>query len=229
MTSSTPSSAPATTRTTRSKRAETEESTSHGGPAATGHGRDRSPGRLGPTGHAVQRRGAGRRSRTDAGAPQRIAELEAALAAAKAEAAEHWDKYLRERAEMENYKKRLERTYADREKRGRKDLLLKVLGVLDNLDLALSYQANSGQAVDAQGLLTGLKMTHGQFKDVLQAEGVKHVPSIGAQFDPALHEAVATEVAPDKPDGEIVVELQKGYTYDDELLRPARVKVATKG
>ena len=52
--------------------------------------------------------------------------------------------------------------------------------------------------------------------------------TVGETFDPTVHEAVATEVTADKPEGEIVGELQKGYRYQDELLRPARVKVATK-
>jgi molecular chaperone GrpE len=159
----------------------------------------------------------------------RVAELETALAAAKAEAAQHWDKYLRERAEMENYKRRIERTYADLAKRGRKDLYVKLLNALDNLERAVSYQSSSGQQVDVQSLLTGLRLTYQQFLDLLAAEGIKEVKALGEQFDPALHEAVATEVTAEVPDGQIVTELQKGYTYQDELLRPARVRVATKG
>ncbi|HEX2184162.1 MAG TPA: nucleotide exchange factor GrpE [Chloroflexota bacterium] len=159
----------------------------------------------------------------------RIAELEAALAAAKAEASENWDKYLRERAEMENYKKRIERTYADLARRGRKDFLLKILGVMDNLERAVSYESSSGHEVDAKSLLTGLRLIHSQFRDLLGTEGLKEIPALGERFDPAVHEAVATEEVADKPDGEIVAELQKGYLYDDELLRPARVRVATRG
>ena len=111
--------------------------------------------------------GAGR----DGEGADRVAELEAALAAAESKAAEHWDKYLRERAEMENYKRRLERTYADQARRARKDLLLKFLGVADNLERAVSYQASSGGG-DPQQLLTGLRLTYDQFKDVLSAEGL---------------------------------------------------------
>jgi molecular chaperone GrpE len=158
----------------------------------------------------------------------RIAELEAALAAAKAEAAAHWDKYLRERAEMENYKKRLERTYADLAKRGRKELLLKLLGVGDNLERAIAYESGSGQEVDSRNLATGLRMTYLQFKELLGGEGVREVKTVGEQFDPAVHEAVAAEVTADRPEGEVVAEVQKGYLYQDELLRPARVKVAAK-
>jgi molecular chaperone GrpE len=162
-------------------------------------------------------------------AVDRLAELEAALEAAKREAAEYWDKYLRVRAEMENFKKRVERAYADEARRYRKDLLLKLLSVLDNLERAVAYQDASGRAVDAASLLQGLRLTYQQFKELLASEGLSEVKALGEPFDPAKHEAVATEVAPDKPEGVIVDELQKGYQFEDELLRPARVKVATRG
>jgi molecular chaperone GrpE len=161
----------------------------------------------------------------------RIAELEAALAAAKSEAAANWDKFLRERAEMENFKRRTERSHAEQARRERKELLLRFLGVLDNLERALAYQAEqaqSGREVDVQTLLTGLKLTHTQFRDLLASQGVRELPAVGEAFDPARHEAVATAVAPDRPEGQVVEELQKGYLYQDELLRPARVRVATK-
>ena len=162
-------------------------------------------------------------------AADRVAELEAALEAAKAEAAENWDKFLRERADTENYKRRLERTQAEQLKRVKKDVLLKTLGVMDNLERALAYEGEGTAQVDPKTLLMGLKMTLSQFRDVLSSEGVTEVPALGGQFDPALHEAVTTEVAPDVPEGQIVAELQKGYRMGDELLRPARVKVATRG
>jgi molecular chaperone GrpE len=166
---------------------------------------------------------------TPVAAPQdRIADLEAALAAAKAEAAEHWDKFLRERAEMENYKRRLERNQVDQIKRERKELLLKTLGVLDNLERAVAYQVDSAAPVDPKALLMGLKMTYAQFKDLLASEGLQEVKTVGEPFDPALHEAVSTAVAPDVPEGQVVEELQKGYRLGDDLLRPARVKVATR-
>ena len=148
-------------------------------------------------------------------------ELEAALEAAKAEAAANWDKYLRERAEMENYKKRVERTYADLSKRSRKELILKFLSPIDNLDRALAFDA------DTQNLTKGLEMVHGQFKDLLTSEGITEIKTVGERFDPNLHEAIATEPAGDRPDGEIVAEIQKGYRIGEEMLRPARVKVAT--
>src|SRR5258708_31869980 len=74
------------------------------------------------------------------GDAQRIAELEAQLAQAKQEASENWNKYLRERAEMENFRKRQERLSFDRVAREKKSLIRKVLEVMDNVDRALIYQ-----------------------------------------------------------------------------------------
>jgi molecular chaperone GrpE len=159
----------------------------------------------------------------------RVAELEAALAAAKAEAAANWDKYLRERADAENYKKRVERTYADLAKRGRRELLLKVLDAVDNLERALAYEANTAQEADTRNLVTGLRMVYLQFKEMLTSEGLTEVKAVGEQFDPRVHEAVVTETVQGKEDGEILAEIQKGYMMGDDLLRPARVKVATRG
>jgi molecular chaperone GrpE len=159
----------------------------------------------------------------------RVAQLEAELAAAKAEAAANWDKFLRERADMENFKRRVERTNADQARRDRKSLLLQFLNVLDNLERALSYHTTSGQEADVAALLTGLRLTESQFRDLLANAGVSEVTALGEAFDPARHEAVATTVATDVPEGQVVEELQKGYRYGEDLLRPARVRVATRG
>jgi molecular chaperone GrpE len=183
-----------------------------------------------PTGPEAQD-AAGAPAMNPDGAPDgeaRVAQLEAELAAAKAESSANWDKFLRERAEMENYKRRIERTYADQSRRERKDLLLRFLNVLDNLERALSYQSASGSEADVKALITGLRLTEGQFRDLLASAGVTEVPAVGEAFDPARHEAVATTETEDAEEGQIVEELQKGYLYGEELLRPAQVKVATR-
>jgi len=149
--------------------------------------------------------------------------------AARAEASDYRDKYLRERAELENHKKRVERTYADAARHERKAFLLRLLDVLDNLERALAYDRSESALApepDTRSLATGLRMTYLQFKELLSREGLTEVPALGKQFDPALHEAVAVDEETDRPEGEIVAELQKGYRYGEELLRPARVKVA---
>lgn len=152
----------------------------------------------------------------------RIAELEAQLTAAKAEAAQNWDKYLRERAEMENFRKRQERASADRVRREKRELLGKVLEVVDNLDRALAFQ----ETMDRESLQQGMRMLQWQLDELLKNEGLTIVPSVGEQFDPYIHEAIEAVASDDKPEGVVIEEVRKGYRLGDETLRPARVKVS---
>ena len=153
-----------------------------------------------------------------------IARLEADLAAARAEAAANWDKFLRERADVENTKRRLERTFSDQIRRQQKSLLGKFLGVVDNLERALAYA--EGGVSDPERLVQGVRLTQTLLRDTLQAEGVRSVDAEGHPFDPAVHEAIASEVRTDVPEGQVVAELQRGYLFGDELLRAAMVRVA---
>ena len=156
-------------------------------------------------------------------AAARIAELEAQLAAAKAEAAQNWDKFLRERAEMDNFRKRQERVATDRVRREKREMLGKVLEVVDNLERALAFQ----DTMDREGLQQGMRMLQWQLNELLKAEGLTSVPSVGEQFDPYVHEAIETVASAEHPEGVVVEEVRKGYRLGDETLRPARVKVSS--
>lgn len=152
----------------------------------------------------------------------RIAELEAQLALARQEASDHWSKYVRERADMDNYRKRQERMLADRVQNQKKALLHKLLGVMDNVERALDFQ----DTLDRQGLQQALRMVQWQMNEVMRSEGLTPVPTVGEPFNPYLHEAIEAIEDSDKPEGTIVEEVLKGYTLGDETLRPARVKVS---
>lgn len=152
----------------------------------------------------------------------RIAELEAQLAQARQEAADNWNKFLRERADMENFRKRQERVLADRVHNQKKALIHKILGVMDNVERALIYQDTMSQ----QDLQQTLRMLQWQMNEVLRGEGLNPVPTVGEPFNPYLHEAIEAVEDSDKPEGTIVEEVLKGYTLGDETLRPARVKVS---
>ncbi len=145
------------------------------------------------------------------------------LQAARAEAAEYKDKYLREYAERENFRKRQERVTAERvqyAKRGVIDELL--VDVVDNFD----HAARHTEAMDVAALRQTLKMLQGQLNRVLAAQGVTPVEvAPGQAFDPRLHEAIES-VASDLPEGTIVEEARKGYMMGGDLLRPARVTVS---
>ena len=152
----------------------------------------------------------------------RIAELEAQLAQARQEASEHWNKYVRERADLDNFRKRQERVLADRVQNQKKALLQKLLGVMDNVERALIFQ----DTLDRQGLQQALRMVQWQMNEVLRSEGLAPVPTVGEPFNPYVHEAIEAVEDSDKPEGTIVEEVLKGYTLGDETLRPARVKVS---
>jgi molecular chaperone GrpE len=152
----------------------------------------------------------------------RIAELEAQLAQAKQEAGENWNKYLRERAEQENFRKRQERVLADRVLNQKKALFHKLLDVMDNVERALVYQ----DTLDKAQLQQTLRMLHWQMNEVLRSEGLAPVATVGEAFNPYLHEAIEAVESSEQPEGTIVEEARKGYTLGEETLRPARVKVS---
>jgi molecular chaperone GrpE len=157
-------------------------------------------------------------------ATARIRDLERELAAAQAQAAESEQNYLRCRAEMDNFRKRLERSHAEQGRSDKKALLVKALGVLDNLQRAIDYEHTAKD--DPKQLIEGLRLTYWQMQEMLTSEGLKPIEAVGEVFDPHMHEAVDIDVSGRAKPGVITSELQKGYYFGDEVLRPARVRVA---
>lgn len=153
----------------------------------------------------------------------RIAALESQLSAAKAEASQNWDRFLRERAEMENFRKRQERVAGDRVRREKRELLAKILDVVDNLERALAFQ----ESMDRDSLQQGMRMLQWQLNELLKAEGLTAVPTIGEPFDPYVHEAVESVPSAEHPEGVVIEEIRRGYRIGEETLRPARVKVSS--
>jgi molecular chaperone GrpE len=152
------------------------------------------------------------------------ARLEAELKEARAEAEKNWDHYLRERAERENYRKRMQREKEDLARFANENLLREFLPIFDNLERAVSHFAE-GQESGA-GLLEGVSMTLDQFQKVLEKFGVVPVEAVGQPFDPAWHEAMGQVESAEHPPNTVVQEMQKGYILNDRLLRPALVLVA---
>lgn len=150
-------------------------------------------------------------------------DLAAQLEAARAEAAQYKDKYLREYADKENFRKRQERLTLDRVRYEKRELLGGVLEVLDNLDRALRYE----ETLDREGLRQSLRMVQGQLDEIIKLEGLSPVSAVGEPFDPRVHEAVETVASAEHPEGTVVEEIRKGYKLGEETLRPARVKVST--
>jgi molecular chaperone GrpE len=123
-------------------------------------------------------------------------------------------------ADFDNYRKRSERERQDIRRYAVVEPLRELLGVMDNLELALSAGGS------AEDLKQGVEMIHRQMGELLRRLGAKEVPAAGQPFDPAVHEAVAREEDPTVKTATVKEELRRGYTIHDRLLRPSMVKVA---
>jgi molecular chaperone GrpE len=144
-----------------------------------------------------------------------------------ARAREHWDALLRTTADFENYKKRVAREKQDAQKYANESLLVKLLPVLDNFDMALAA-VNAVQDKAVQSFQTGVTMIHQQFKSALADAGLEEINATGKMFDPNWHEAVSQQETSEVPEGQVVQQTRKGYKFRDRLVRPASVVVAKK-
>lgn len=147
---------------------------------------------------------------------------EAELTQARKERDDFRDQYLRALAEMDNLRKRVEREKAEYTQFALSELLLELLGVLDNFERALGA---AGSAPEAQAFRSGLDLITRMFQAVLFKRGVRPIEIGDRVFDPSLHHAMLTEESEAVGEPEVSEELQKGYTLHGRLLRPALVKV----
>ena len=154
---------------------------------------------------------------------ERIKELEEALAAKGLESAANWDKFLRERADLENYRKRVQKEKEEILKYGNESFILEMLPAVDNLERAISHASEEADSAVIEGVRLTLSMLLGALKKF----GVTPLESApGTPFDPAQHQAMAQVESADQEPGTVVSEFQKGYALNERLLRPAMVTVA---
>jgi molecular chaperone GrpE len=155
-----------------------------------------------------------------------VSETEAAaapdVAALQRERDEYFDRFMRKAAEFDNYRKRVDRERREQAQQGVVEILQELLLVVDDFDIALAV--DTGEAAGAYR--KGIELIHTKLHDVLRKYGVRPIESVGADFDPNIHQAVIHEVSPEHREGEVVGELRKGYMMGDRLLRPAMVRVA---
>ena len=149
-------------------------------------------------------------------------ELEALLAEKEAEAAANWDKFVRERADLENYRKRTQREKEELIKYGNETLMLEILPAVDNMERALAHLDPESQ----DPVVVGIRMTLDMLMGALKKFGVTTVEAEkGGQFDSALHQAMGQVESDEYPGGSIAEVFQKGYQLNERLLRPAMVMV----
>lgn len=140
------------------------------------------------------------------------------------------DRLLRALAEAENARKRAASARQEGEVAGKAEIISALTFALDNLERAVEAARQS--AGDSDGILRqyadGIGHVRQEFRDALIKTGVDVIEPVGERFDPACHEAVATDHDAERPAGEIVAVVQQGYALGDRLIRPARVIVSAR-
>jgi len=134
---------------------------------------------------------------------------------------EEKNRHLRTLADFDNYRKRVEREargYADR---GKKELAMEMLPVLDNLERALAQLPD-------EKTHRGLAMVYRQFVDALEKHGLEQLHSLGLPFNPEEHEGIGYVSGTGHFPGHVAEEMRRGYRFGKELLRPATVRVAAR-
>jgi molecular chaperone GrpE len=158
--------------------------------------------------------------------PTYVADLERRVAASEKQAQEYLAKYRQASQEFEDARARMRKELAKDAERSRREVLVSLLDVVDNLDRAIDAAKRAGKNA-GDPLLQGVEMVQQQFLARLDGFGVKRIDAQGAPFDPLLHEAVTTVPAPDaSSDGRVMGVITHGYRIGDEVLRPALVAVA---
>jgi molecular chaperone GrpE len=137
--------------------------------------------------------------------------------------AEANDRALRARAELDNYRKRVQREIEDERRFAAQPLLGELLPVIDNVQRAITAAEKSPEGA---GLLEGFKMVARQLEDVLARHGCRRIEAAGRPFDPHLHQAIAQQPSGDVPPGTVLLVAQDGYQLHDRVIRPSHVIVS---
>lgn len=141
---------------------------------------------------------------------------------AERRAVENYDKYLRAVAELENYKKRAAKEKAEAIAYGNENIIKDVLPILDSLDRATEHACNTGDMV---AFKEGFKLVKDQLLACLGKHGVEKIETVGAEFDPNLHDALLQVESEEHGNNKVIEEFEKGYLFKGRLLKPAKVSV----
>ena len=156
--------------------------------------------------------------------------LQADVARLSQEVEYNWQQFLRAAADLENYRKQAARQREDAVAATRRSMLMIILSVVDTLERAIEHASGASAAeggAAATAIADGLRLAHRHVVDRLATMGARPMETIGQPFDPRVHEAVeAVPATGIITAGTVVGEVQRGYLLGDEVLRPARVRVA---
>ena len=143
----------------------------------------------------------------------------------KKEEIDYKAKYFYIAAEMDNYRKRMEREKESLVKFGNERVIRDLLEVADNFDRTIDM-LRGDQDQKVKNLVFGLDMIQKQFVDTMGKHGLTPIESVGKEFDPNFHEAMSQEYAEGKKPNEVIKEFQKGYTLNGRVIRASKVVVS---
>jgi molecular chaperone GrpE len=146
------------------------------------------------------------------------------LAELQAKADENWDRYLRAAAETENVRKRARRDVENARKFALENFSRELLVVKDSLEMGIQ----AADKADADALLAGKEATLKLLATTLERFGVEELDPAGEPFDPEFHEAMTMQPSEDLEPGSVLTVIQKGYSLNGRLLRPAMVVVVAE-
>ncbi|CED72173.1 nucleotide exchange factor GrpE [Aliivibrio wodanis] len=154
----------------------------------------------------------------------KIAELEAALLATQAQLKDQQDAVLRAKAEEQNVRRRAEGDIDKARKYALKKFAGELLPVIDNLERALENGDKENEA--AKALLEGVELTLQTFISTVEKFGLTMINPVGEVFNPELHQAIGMQASPEHESNTVMIVMQKGYSLNEQVLRPAMVMVA---
>jgi len=146
------------------------------------------------------------------------------LEIAQAKADENWDRYVRTAAELENVRKRASKDVENAHRYALERFGKELLTVKDSLEMGLSAAGNAS----VESLLEGTEATLKILGVTMQQFGIEEIDPAGEPFDPSLHEAISMQPSDDAEPGSVLTVVQKGYSLNGRLLRPAMVIVAAE-
>ncbi|HRF93934.1 MAG TPA: nucleotide exchange factor GrpE [Aggregatilineales bacterium] len=152
-----------------------------------------------------------------------IDKLVEAMATFKAEAEKNLDGGQRERADFQNYKRRVEREQKDFQRKAELDSVKLIFPIIDDFERAVT---NIPEDLQNHGWVTGTSLILGKFKRLFEAYDISPIAPVNEPFDPYLHQAISKEDSDTVESGYVIETLQKGYKSGDIILRPALVRVA---
>jgi molecular chaperone GrpE len=150
-------------------------------------------------------------------------EMQNRIEQSEQKAKEYFDGWQRERADFNNYRKRIERENIQLQQNLSGQVIMKYLVIVDDLTRALKNRPTQG---DGAAWADGIELILRKLNLILDVEGVKVIPADGATFDPTFHQAIVHQDSPDHASGQIIEVVQQGYMIGEKVLRPAQVVVA---